>query len=153
MEVFCKVNLTHPSSKGYNASNIDFIFTKAAIPRDQIEKNVINETTAVIRVRNMNASNPFLQCVLKRPSGKIQLVCQNQIDVGCKWSFVWIFYTVFLLFSFNFLQHPHVFQLYYLPYLFSLCYLFLRYGYQKYQSTITIRSANWDPIFLKLVMR
>lgn len=104
--MFCKVNLTHPSSKGYNASNIDFIFTKAAIPRDQIEKNVINETTAVIRVRNMNASNPFLQCVLKRPSGKIQLVCQNQIDVGCKWSFVWIFLYCFSPFLFQFSSTP-----------------------------------------------
>ncbi|CAL8084255.1 unnamed protein product [Orchesella dallaii] len=82
LEVYCKLNLTDPSAEGYNASFIDFRFHKADVRAEQVVTKVINETTAVVRVKNMNASSIFLRCDLKRPNGSRIQVCQNSIDVG-----------------------------------------------------------------------
>lgn len=82
LQVYCKLNLT--ATRGYNASFIEFSPSKAHIPADQMEKRVINASTALLKVKNMNASEIFLSCLLDYRNGSSVHICFNTIHVGCK---------------------------------------------------------------------
>jgi hypothetical protein len=85
LDVYCRLNLT--KSKGYNASFIQFFFTKSNVSRDAMKTTVLNETTAMLRVERMNASSLHLSCEIVPPNAtpkKHLQVCQNGVTVGCK---------------------------------------------------------------------
>lgn len=62
-----------------------------------MKTTVINETTALLRVERMNVSSPHLSCEIVPPGSRRIQVCQNEIDVGCKFSCFSLVLTKYLL--------------------------------------------------------
>jgi len=70
---------------GLTSKHIQFSFSKHEIPDDRLQVTQLDDSTAMLRVENMNASTPLLRCNLRHPETKKEIpVCDNQIDVGCK---------------------------------------------------------------------
>ncbi|XP_021962636.1 cytokine receptor isoform X3 [Folsomia candida] len=80
LEVYCRLDMA--KAKPYNASFIQFRFTKTNISEGLMKTTVINETTALLRVERMNVSSPHLSCEIVPPGSRRIQVCQNEIDVG-----------------------------------------------------------------------
>jgi hypothetical protein len=84
LEVYCRLDLRRTK---YNATFIKFVFTKTNISEDLMRTTVINETTALLQVERMNVSSSHLSCEIVPPGLPRIQVCQNEIDVGCKFLF------------------------------------------------------------------
>jgi len=84
--------------KGYNASHIKFKFASSSnIQNDSMKISVVNETTSLLRVENLNVSDTRLSCLLDAPDKDSFEVCYNLVKVGCKSSLVsnHIFMSIF----------------------------------------------------------
>ncbi len=90
LDLNCTIDLSHPKVMGLTSANIGFSFAKHEIPDDRLQTTVLDNSTVRLRVENMNASTPLLNCFLRHPdpSQKEIHVCQNQIDVGCEFYFI-----------------------------------------------------------------
>ena len=84
LDVYCSVNLTHPKAVGYNASHLEFVVRKHSIPEELIHREIVNETTIHMRVKKMNASIVYVDCIVRKEDGSSVQVCQNHVEVGCK---------------------------------------------------------------------
>ncbi|CAG7785921.1 unnamed protein product [Allacma fusca] len=82
LDLYCSVNLTHEDVQGYNSSHLEFEIRKQNIPENLIQKSVLNETTILMHVDNMNASISFVECQIRKNDGTTKEVCQNHVEVG-----------------------------------------------------------------------
>jgi len=81
LEVNCTIDLSHVKVKGRTSKDIQFSLGKHEVPDELLEKTIIDDSTAMLRVKNMNVSTPLVNCFLVKPNTH---VCENQVDVGCK---------------------------------------------------------------------
>lgn len=83
LELYCVVNLTHPSTKGRNASHLRFYRQNMSVSPEYLQ--VLNETTLKLTMRP-NVSSSMYYCKLSQwKTAQEEVVCLNNVAVGCKY--------------------------------------------------------------------
>ena len=99
LEVNCTIDRSSSKLKGLTSKDIRFEFSKHEIPDDRLQTTILDDSTVRLRVENMNASTPLLHCFV-RPVNRTRInICQNQVEVGCKFHLIteYFFYFTFIL--------------------------------------------------------
>ena len=82
LELYCVLNLTHPATKGRNASHLTFYRENKKISSDYLK--VLNETTLMLSM-TPKVSYSMYYCRLEKWEGtNEEAVCLNNVAVGCK---------------------------------------------------------------------
>lgn len=80
LELYCVLNLTHPGTKGRNASHLMFYRQNKTVAQEHL--HVVNETTLKLTMRP-NVSSAMYYCKLNKWEDAAQdVVCLNNVAVG-----------------------------------------------------------------------
>lgn len=92
LELYCILNLTHPATKGRNASHLTFYRENKRISSDYLQ--IMNDTTLKLRM-TPKVSYSMYYCRLEKLEGaNEEAVCLNNVAVGCKCSDVFLLFCI-----------------------------------------------------------